>query len=78
MRDCVREAKTRRLGRRVARIVAPVFRARDADRVRATCHLAADVFDSVLFAGWDCGGDPGPKRDRKDAACTALSREKSR
>ena len=43
MRDCVREAKTRRLGRRVARIVAPVFRARDADQVRATCHLAADM-----------------------------------
>ncbi len=55
MRDCVREAKTRRLGRRVARIVAPVFRARDADRVRATCHLAADVFDSVLFAGLSVG-----------------------
>ncbi len=34
MRDCVREAKTRQLRRRVARIVAPVFRAKDADRLR--------------------------------------------
>ncbi len=43
MRDCVREAKTRQLRRRVARIVAPVFRAKDADQVRAMYHLAADM-----------------------------------
>ncbi len=45
MRDCVREASSRRLGRRVARIVAPVFRAKDADQVRAMYHLAAEMLE---------------------------------
>ena len=43
MRGCAREAKARQLRRRVARIVAPVFRAKDADQVRAMYHLAADM-----------------------------------
>jgi len=43
MRDCVRAAGSRSLARRVARIVAPVFRAKDADAVRAMYHLAADM-----------------------------------
>ena len=43
MRDCVREATSQQLRRRVARIVAPVFRARDAGQVRATYHLACEM-----------------------------------
>lgn len=42
-RDCVREATSQQLRRRVARIVAPVFRARDAGQVRATYHLACEM-----------------------------------
>ena len=43
MRDCVRGATGRQLRRRVARIVAPVFRARGAGQVRATYHLACEM-----------------------------------
>ena len=42
-RDCVREATGRQLRRRVARIVAPVFRARDAGQVRATYRPAREM-----------------------------------
>ena len=45
IRDCVREAKSRQLRRRVARIVSPVFRAKDAEVVRATCHLATEMLE---------------------------------
>jgi transposase-like protein len=44
-RDCVREAASRQLKRRVARIVAPIFRARDADVVRAAHHVACDMLE---------------------------------
>ena len=40
-----------------------------------------DVSAKVLKCNvplWDCGGNPGPNRNRKEAACTALSRERSR
>lgn len=44
MRDCIRAASgSRTLARRVARIVAPVFRAKDAAAVRALNHVAADM-----------------------------------
>ena len=43
MRDCVRAAGSRALARRVARVVAPVFRAKDAGAVRAMYHVAADM-----------------------------------
>ena len=43
MRDCVREATSQQLRRRVARIVAPVFRARDAGQVRATYRPACEM-----------------------------------
>lgn len=44
MRDCIRAASgSRTLARRVARIVAPVFRAKDAAAVRALYHVAADM-----------------------------------
>ncbi|MBR3158028.1 MAG: IS256 family transposase [Atopobiaceae bacterium] len=45
IRDCVREARSRQLRRRVARIVSPVFRAKDAEVVRATCHLATEMLE---------------------------------
>ena len=43
MRDCAREAGSRQLRRRVLRIVAPVFRGRGADEVRAMYHLACEM-----------------------------------
>ena len=43
MSDCMREARPRQLRRRVGRIVAPIFRAKDADVVRAMYHLACDM-----------------------------------
>ncbi len=45
MRDCAREAGSRQLGRRVCRIVAPIFRAKDADQVRAMYHLACEMLE---------------------------------
>lgn len=45
MRDCVREATSQQLRRRVARIVAPVFRARDAGQARAMYHLACEMLE---------------------------------
>ncbi len=45
IRDCVREARSHQMRRRVARIVSPVFRAKDADVVRATCHLATEMLE---------------------------------
>lgn len=45
MRDCVREAASQQLRRRVARIVAPVFRAKDAAQVRAMYHLACEMLE---------------------------------
>ncbi len=30
---------------------------------------------AIALAEWDCGGDPGPKRDRKEAACSAPNSE---
>ncbi len=43
VRDCVRAASSRKLRRRVARIVSPVFRARSAKVARAMCHVAIDM-----------------------------------
>ena len=45
IRDCVREAKSHHLRRRVARIVSPVFRAKDAEVVRAMYHLATEMLE---------------------------------
>ena len=45
IRDCVREARSHQLRRRVARIVSPIFRAKDAEVVRATCHLAIEMLE---------------------------------
>lgn len=43
VRDCAREARSQQLRRRVYRIVAPVFRAKDADQVRVMYHLACEM-----------------------------------
>ena len=43
MRDCAREAKSQQPERRVYRIAAPVFRAKDADQVRVMYHLACEM-----------------------------------
>lgn len=45
MRDCAREAGSRQLARRVCRVVAPVFRLKDAGAVRAAYHLAVEMLD---------------------------------
>lgn len=45
MRDCARAAGSRSLSRRVSRIVAPVFRLKDAGAVRAAYHLAIEMLE---------------------------------
>lgn len=45
MRDCAREASSQALRKRVARIVAPVFRAKDPNQVRAMYHLACEMLE---------------------------------
>lgn len=40
MRDCMREAGSRQLKRRVGRVLSPVFRAKDAATARAMYHVA--------------------------------------
>ena len=47
MRDCARAASgSRSLQRRVSRIVAPIFRLKDAGAVRAAYHLAIEMLES--------------------------------
>ena len=47
MRDCARAASgSRSLQRRVSRIVAPVFRLKDAGAVRAAYHIAIEMLES--------------------------------
>ena len=47
MRDCMREAGSRQLKKRVGRIMSPVFRAKDAATARAMCHVACDMLRCV-------------------------------
>ena len=46
MRDCMREAGSSRLRRRVGRILSPVFRGRDAATVTAMYHVACDMLEA--------------------------------
>lgn len=55
MRDCMREAGSWQLRRRVGRIVSKVFRGRDAATVTAMYRAACDMPEGVLPEG---GGDP--------------------
>ena len=64
MRDCMREARSRQLRRRVGRILAPVFRAKDSDVVRAMYHLACEMLE-------DCC--PGAARLLEEAEPDALA-----
>lgn len=43
MRSCMGAAGSRSLNKRVAGIMKPVFRAKDAEQVRVLCHLAAEM-----------------------------------
>ena len=43
MRDCMREAGSRQLKKRVGRIMSPAFRAKDAATARAMYHAACDM-----------------------------------
>ena len=43
MRDCMREAGSRQLKKRVGRIMSPAFRAKDAATARAMYHVACDM-----------------------------------
>lgn len=45
MRDCMREAGSWQLGRRVGRIISQVFRGRDAATVAAMYHAACDLLE---------------------------------
>jgi len=51
MRDCARAAGSRRLAKRVRRIVAPVSRLKGAGAVRAACHIAADMLEGCCPEG---------------------------
>ena len=62
IRNCTREAGRGSLARRVARIVAPVFRAKDADTVRAMYHVACEIAGGLLPQG---RGGPGGGRARR-------------
>jgi transposase-like protein len=64
MRDCAREAGSRRLSRRVYRIVAPIFRAKDADQVRVMYHLACEMLEECC---------PRAARVLEDAELDALA-----
>ena len=46
MRDCMREAGSWRLRRRIGRILSPVFRAKDAATVTAIYHVACDMLEA--------------------------------
>lgn len=47
MHDCVREAGSRQLRRRMGRILSPVSRAKDAASAAAMCHVACGMLDEV-------------------------------
>ena len=50
MRDCMREAGSRQMRRRVGRILAPVFRARDAAAVATMYHVACEMLEGCCPA----------------------------
>ncbi len=60
VRDCVREASSWQQRRRVARIVAPVFRAKDAAAAVAMYHVACDMLRDVCPKAADILEDAEP------------------
>ncbi|WP_420870863.1 IS3 family transposase [Enorma massiliensis] len=80
-REAVRacwEASCGRFGARSARAVLA------ARGVRLTLHRVRGlmrepgVFSQVVLSRRGCGGNPGPKRDRRRTACTARGRGSAR
>ena len=65
MRDCMREAGSRQLKKRVGRIMSPVFRAKDAATARAMCHVACDMLR-------DCCPKAAEAAEADALACLAL------
>ena len=79
MRGCMRAAGSKGLARRVARIVAPVSRAKDAAAVCALCHATADMLEGCCpkaAAVWEdaeadapaCPGLPASRWKRLEAS----------
>ena len=60
MRDCMREAGSRQLKRRVGRITSPVFRAKDADVARAMHHVACDMLRNCCPKAADVAEEAEP------------------
>lgn len=46
MRDCARAASSRQIRKRVSKIVAPVFRLKEAGAVRAAYHIAVEMLEA--------------------------------
>jgi putative transposase len=59
MRNCMATAGSRSLKKRVAMIVKPVFRAKEADQVRALPPCGRDTRGMLPQGGGDLGGDGG-------------------
>ncbi len=72
VRGCAREAEGQRPERRAYGMVAPVLRAKDADQVRVTCHLACEMLG---------GAAPGPpassRRPSRTRSPTSTSRSRT-
>ena len=60
MRDCMREAGSRALKRRVGRIMSPVFRAKDAATARAMYHVACDMLHDCCPKAADVAEEAEP------------------
>ncbi len=60
MRDCMREAGSRQLKRRVGRIMSPVFRAKDAATARAMYHVACDMLRACCPRAADVAEEAEP------------------
>lgn len=60
MRDCMREAGSRQLRRRVGRIMSPVFRAKDAATARAMYHVACDMLRACCPRAADVAEEAEP------------------
>ncbi|MDO4849384.1 MAG: IS256 family transposase [Coriobacteriia bacterium] len=60
VRDCVREAGSWQLRKRVARVVAPVFRAKDAAAAVAMYHTACDMLRGICPKAADVLEDAEP------------------
>lgn len=60
MRDCMREAGSRQLRRRVGRIMSPVFRAKDVATAQAMYHVACDMLRACCPRAADVAEEAEP------------------